>query len=312
MRTMFGIGFGSWWKEQQLHRRRNGLSLGGTIIRFVLLLIFALFFGLPLLWLVLAPTKNENQLYNLGSISFGSWGRIGEAWDHLLGFNNAAILSWITNSIFYTISAVILSVIIVVPVGYVLATMRFPGRGLILTLTLITMIVPGSALVLPLFMELSLVNLVDTPWAVILPTAFFPFGVYLAFIFYATSLPTDLLSAAKVDGCNEWKLFQQIALPLAVPLLGLLAFLSFNANWNNFFLPFVMLNQDTMYNLPVGLATLAGVTPALHPELAQTASPMVKGDLALVGLIMSLPVALVFIFAQRFIVSGSLAGSIKE
>ncbi|MBN9389144.1 MAG: carbohydrate ABC transporter permease [Chloroflexi bacterium] len=312
MRTISGTGFGSWWKQQQLHRRRSGLSLGGTVIRFVLLLIIALFFGLPLLWLVLAPTKNEDQLYNLGSISFGSWGRIGEAWDHLLGFNNAAILSWITNSIFYTLSSVILSVIIVVPVGYVLATMRFPGRGLILTLTLITMIVPASALVLPLFLELSLVGLVDTPWAVILPAAFFPFGVYLAFIYYASSLPTDLLSAAKVDGCNEWQLFQQIALPLAVPLLGLLAFLSFNANWNNFFLPFVMLNQDTMYNLPVGLATLAANTPALHPAFAQTDSPMIKGDLALVGLIMSIPVALVFIFAQRFIVSGSLAGSVKE
>ncbi len=123
------------------------------------------------------------------------------------------------DSIFYTLSSLILSVIVVVPVGYVVATMRFPGRGLLLTLTLITMIIPTSALVLPLFLELSLVGLVDTPWAVILPAAFFPFGVYLSFIYYATSLPNDLLSAARVDGCNEWQLFRQIALPLALPLL---------------------------------------------------------------------------------------------
>lgn len=305
-------GLSFWWNNQQASRRRSGLSLGGAIVRFIILLLFALFFGLPLLWLLLAPTKNEDQLYNLGSISFGTWSRLGEAWDHLLGYNNAAILSWIINSIFYTLCSLVLSVIVVVPVGYVVATMRFPGRGLLLTLTLITMIIPTSALVLPLFLELSVVGLVDTPWAVILPAAFFPFGVYLAFIYYATSLPQDLLSAARVDGCNEWQLFQQIALPLALPLLGLLAFLSFNANWNNFFLPFVMLNQDTLYNLPVGLATMVANTPALHPAFAQTSSPMIKGDLALVGIIMSLPVAVVFIFAQRFIVSGSLAGSIKE
>lgn len=163
MKSMQKTGLGYWWNNQQGIRRRSGLTLGGAIIRFVILFLFALFFGLPLLWLILAPTKNEDQLYNLGSISFGSFSRLGEAWDHLLGYNNAAILSWITNSIFYTICSLVLSVIIVVPVGYVVAAMRFPGRGLLLTLTLITMIIPASALVLPLFLELSVVGLVDIP-----------------------------------------------------------------------------------------------------------------------------------------------------
>ena len=98
--------------------------------------------------------------------------------------------------------------------------MRFPGRSLILWLTLITMLLPTSALVLPLFMELNLVHLVNTPWAVILPACFFPFGVYLTYIYYASSLPSELLDAARVDGATEFELFMHIALPLANPIAG--------------------------------------------------------------------------------------------
>ena len=91
---------------------------------------------------------------------------------------------------------------------------------------------------------MSTLRLVGTPWAVILPTAFFPFGVYLAYVFYATSVPRDLLAAGRVDGCSEWQLFRLVCLPLSKTLIGLLTFLSFTANWNNYFLPFVMLHDD--------------------------------------------------------------------
>ena len=95
-----------------------------------------------------------------------------------------------------------------------------------------------------------------SPWSVILPTAFFPFGVYLAYVFYATSIPKDLLAAGRVDGCSEWQLFRFVCLPISKTLIGLLTFLSFTANWNNYFLPFVMLNDDETYTLAVGLQSL--------------------------------------------------------
>lgn len=90
-------------------------------------------------------------------------------------------------------------------------------------------------------------------YAVILPVAFYPFGVYLTFIFYKTSMPPELLDAGRVDGANETQLFWFIGLPLSRALLGLLAFLSFSSQWNNYFLPFVMLNDDRLYTLPVGV-----------------------------------------------------------
>ncbi len=124
---------------------------------------------------------------------------------------------------------------------------------MLLWLTLITMLLPVSAMVLPLFLELNLAHLINTQWAVVLPAMFFPFGVYLSYVYYGSSLPGELVDAARVDGCSELRVFWNLALPLARPLLGLLAFISFNANWNNFFGPYVMLNNDKLYNMPVGL-----------------------------------------------------------
>jgi len=158
---------------------------------------------------------------------------------------------------------------------------------------------------------MNVVHLVNTPWSVILPAAFFPFGVYLAYIFYSVSLPKDLLAAGRVDGCSELQLFWYVGFPLARSLLGLLTFLSFTGNWNNYFLPFVMLNKSQLYNLPVGLQALIIGTTALRPTFA-TDIPIKRAEVATAGVALVLPVMLVFIFSQRFLVSGTLTGVIKE
>lgn len=291
--------------------RRDGLGPIGAAARLLLLLLLAVFFGLPLLWLLLAPTKTDSQLTDWMPIAFGSFARVGEAWKNLTDFSDGIVLRWGWNSIIYTLGSLLIGLAVTLPAGYGLATSHFAGRRLIIWLTLITMIIPSSALVLPLFLELSFVRLANTPWAVILPAAFFPFGVYLAYIFYATSLPPDLLAAARVDGCNEWQLFINIGLPLSRALLGLLTFVSFTANWNNYFLPYVMLNNSDLFNLPVGLQVLMTGTSALRPTFA-TDLPIHRAEVALAGLLLVIPVALVFLYSQRFVVSGALTGATKE
>jgi multiple sugar transport system permease protein len=295
-----------------LSRRRNDqMSPAGAAVRVLALLACAVFFGLPLLWILLAPTKNDAQLIDLAPLAVGPLTHIVEVWQHLLLFNDGEIVIWARNSVLYVLASLLLSLMVSVPAGYALATARFVGRNLILWLTLITMILPGSALVLPLFLEMNLVHLVNTPYAVILPAAFFPFGMYLAFIYYTVSLPPDLLAAARVDGASELQLFLHVGLPLARPLLGLLTFLSFTANWNNYFLPFVMLNDDRLFNLPVGIQALMSGTSAMRPTFA-TDLPIKRPEVALAGLILVVPVALVFLLSQRFVVSGALTGATKE
>ncbi len=294
-------------------RRRRPRTPGvGNAIRVAMLALLAIFFGVPLVWLLLAPSKLNNEIVSLPSLAFGAFGNYLRAWDHLVSFKNAQILSWAWNSVWYTTASLVVGLAISIPAGYALATTQFRGRRVILWLTLIALIVPTSALVLPLFLELNLVGLVGSPWSVILPTAFFPFGVYLAYVFYATSVPKDLLAAGRVDGCSEWQLFRQVCLPLSGTLVGLLTFLSFVANWNNYFLPYVMLNDDRSYTLAVGLQALVVGTPMVAPNNAGTDTLLKRPEGALMGLLMVLPLTLVFIASQRYVVRGALTGAVKE
>jgi len=286
----------------------------GFGLRWGVLLLFAAYFFIPLLWLVLATSKSAPQLLEQPPLTFGSFQRIQEAWQRIIEYQNGEVLTWVSNSIGYAAWGLGLSLASCIPAGYILAVARFPGRRILLWLTLITMLLPPSALVLPLFMELNLVHLINTQWAVILPAAFFPFGTYLTYIYYASSLPRDLLDAARVDGCSEAELFWHIALPLATPLLGLLAFINFNTNWNNFFGPYVLLNDDKLFNLPVGIQQFVMATSALRPGFNPSPGVMVgyqQAEAALFGLIMVVPVAIIFLIAQRYVIGGAFTGSIK-
>ena len=286
----------------------------GFGLRWAVLLLFAAYFFVPLLWLILATSKSAPQLLELKPLAFGSFQRIQEAWQRIIEYQDGEVLVWAFNSIRYAIWALALSLTISIPAGYILAVARFPGRRLLLWLTLITMLLPPSALVLPMFMELNLFHLINTQWSVILPSAFFPFGTYLTYIYYASSLPPQLLDEARVDGCSEVELFWHIALPLATPLLGLLAFINFNTNWNNFFGPYVLLNDDRLFNLPVGIQQFVLATSALRPGFNPSPGVMVgyqQAEAALFGLIMVVPVAIVFLIAQRYVIGGAFTGSVK-
>ena len=286
----------------------------GFGLRWAVLLLFAAYFFVPLLWLILATSKSAPQLLELKPLAVGSFQRIQEAWQRIIEYQDGEVLVWAFNSIRYAIWALALSLTISIPAGYILAVARFPGRRLLLWLTLITMLLPPSALVLPMFMELNLFHLINTQWSVILPSAFFPFGTYLTYIYYASSLPPQLLDAARVDGCSEVELFWHIALPLATPLLGLLAFINFNTNWNNFFGPYVLLNDDRLFNLPVGIQQFVLATSALRPGFNPSPGVMVgyqQAEAALFGLIMVVPVAIVFLIAQRYVIGGAFTGSVK-
>ncbi len=275
----------------------------------VLLLVAALFF-VPLIWLLVAPTKNDENLVLLSPLSLGSFEQLAQTASNLFTFNDGQIYSWVQNSLLYCVGSVLLTLLISVPAGYGLATSRFAARRTILILTLVTMVMPRVVLVLPIFLEMSAVGLLNNAWSVILASAFFPFGVYLLYIYFATSLPRDILNAARIDGCNEFQLFTKIALPLAGPAVSLVAFFSFVAIWNEYFLVGTLLNDDRLYNLPVGLAALMSVG-SLNPGLMGNFSAVKRPEVALAGLVLVLPIIAVFIFSQRSVRADNLAGGEK-
>ncbi len=138
------------------------IGIFGSILRWAVLLIFLIYFVIPMIWLLLAPSKDTPQFSSLNPLAFGSFAQYITAWKNVLSYQNGEVALWFRNSFFYVLCSLLGSLAIGLPAGYALAIMRFPGRSLMLWLTLITMLLPTSALVLPLFMELNLVHLVNT------------------------------------------------------------------------------------------------------------------------------------------------------
>ncbi|WP_182904104.1 carbohydrate ABC transporter permease [Microbispora sp. H10830] len=292
-------------------RRSSVSGWSGRTIVAVVVAIFVLFFVIPIVWLLLATTKSAHGLIVENPFQPGGIGDLAANWKQLFGFQDGAVTTWVGNSALYALGALVITLIASIPAGYAMALTEFRFRRLLLVLTLIVMLIPNTALVLPIFLELNVVGLIGSPLSVILPMSFFPFGVYLTYIYFSTSVPRDLLAAARLDGCTEFQVFTRVALPLAAPIVALVAFFSFVQNWNNFFLPFVMLPSSEGYPIQVGLTSLLASTPAFNPSSAGAQSVQLP-TLALATVISVLPVLIVFLFAQRFLVAGMTAGGTKE
>ncbi|WP_405059928.1 carbohydrate ABC transporter permease [Kribbella sp. NBC_01505] len=284
-------------------------ALGVAVVA-LLLGLLVVFFALPVVWLLLAPTKTAAELVSTGPFSFGAFGNLSTAWRNLTSFEDGVIFVWLKNSAIYSAGSLVLTLATSVPAGYALALTKFRGRRLLLSVTLLVMIMPSATLVLPLFLELNKLGLIGTVWSVVLPFSFFPFGVYLVYIYFATSLPTEMLEAARIDGAGEWRTFTTIALPLARPVVALVAFFSFVGNWNNFFLPYLVLPSSQQFPIQVGLNQLLSTTPSFNP-VAGAGLNITSPELALSIIIAVLPVLVVFLFSQRALVSGMLAGATK-
>lgn len=293
-------------------RTRPGRRVRGRLnpLPALVLLLFVVFFVLPMLWLLLAATKTDDQLVRNNPLSFGSWHALRLNWDALTAFQGDAIFTWLRNSAVYSFVALVITLCVAVPAGYALAMTEFRGRRTLLIATLVVMLMPNATLVVPLFLEVNAVHLIGSMWSIILPYAFYPFGVYLTYIYFSTALPRELLDAARLDGCSEFGVFRRVALPLAAPVVALVGFFSFVANWTNYYLPYVMLPQSSQFPVQVGLGTLLDSVPQFNPT-AGTAEVQ-RPELALATLLAITPVLVVFFFAQRFLVAGMLSGATKD
>lgn len=294
-------------------RRGSGIGPVAYAIRLTILVITAIFFGVPLLWLFIAPTKSNAQLIEMPPLALGSLEYLVGVFQRLLAYNNGIVKRWLFNSVWYVGTALIINLAVTIPAGYTLAIVDIKGRKALLWATLILMMTPVNALVLPMFMELHTFGLTNNPWGLILPSAFAPFGVYLTFVYYKSVMPRDLVDAAKVDGANEWQLFWGIGLPLAISLVGMLTFTTFRSMWNNFFMANTLIWSDPLRTLPVGVGVLITGTSAILPDnpWAQR-SGIRRAEAALLGVITVLPVAIVFLFSQRLLVRSATSGALKE
>jgi multiple sugar transport system permease protein len=292
-------------------RRRKRPTFGG-VTRIIALSAFGLYFGLPMLWVVLAPSKTRTQLAQLGPFGFGSFENYGRAFQNLVDYHNGVLWSWLWNSAWYSALSVVIAVCCCIPAGFALARTSMKWRRIILIATLIIMVTPGSARTIPTYLILDALGWLNSPLAVIIPQGFFPFGVYLSYIYFSTSIPPSLLEAARIDGASEFGAFWRIAVPLARPAVGLVTFFAFIESWNDFFGPYIYLFSERLYSLPVGLASLIANSPGIIPGGTISDLPIYQPEVALAGLIVVVPIMVIFLAFQKYLAAGVLEGAVKD
>jgi multiple sugar transport system permease protein len=213
-------------------------------------------------------------------------------------FARAGMGRYLLNSFLIASATTALSLLFNVMAGYAFAKVQFAGRERIFALLLEALVIPGQVAMMPLFLMLKQIGLVNSYGGAVVPGMAGIFGIFLIRQ-YARTLPDELLEAARMDGASEWTIFWRIVLPALKPILVTLAIFSFLAAWNDFMWPLIVLTGQEHYTLPIGLASLAR-------EHAQDSELMMAGSVVTV-----LPVLLLFLCLQRYYMQGLLVGSVK-
>ncbi|WP_430783688.1 carbohydrate ABC transporter permease [Actinoplanes sp. G11-F43] len=276
----------------------------GSVAAHLVMGLLAIYFLLPFWWLLVAATKDNDGLFQSASLWFSDF-NLFENLRLLFSQENGIYLTWLRNSAFYAVVSGVGATAISALAGYAFAKLRFPGRNALFALLLGLIMVPATALVLPTYLLMSQANLVDTIWAVILPSLLNPFGVYLLRVYVHDSIPEEMLEAARIDGAGEFRVFTSVALPAMKPALVTVLLFSMVASWNNFFLPLVMLSDDGLYPLTVGLRTWY-MSAIMGNGGAATFNVIITG--ALVAII---PLIAAFLMLQRYWRGGLTIGSVK-
>lgn len=279
--------------------RRSNLE---SIVAMALLSLFGVYFLVPYFWLIVSSTKNAGDLFGTFGFWFAPNFNLFSNLQQLFTYQDGIYTRWLLNTLLYAGVGALVSTWLAAMAGYALAKYVFRGRNLMFSLVLGAILVPVTALALPLYLLMSGVGLTNTYWAVLLPSCVSPFGVYLSRIYAATAVPDELLEAARIDGAGEFRAFT-MAVNLMLPALVTVFLFQFVAIWNNYFLPLVMLSDEKLFPITVGLqtwnVTTGGVTKFLY------------GLIITGALVSSLPLLAGCVALQRFWRGGLGAGSVK-
>ena len=218
-----------------------------------LLFVFMVYFVGPVLWLMIGATKSVSDLYLTSGWWFGHHFDLVSNIRQLFSYDGDIFLRWLLNSLLYSGVGAAGATLLAAAFGYAVAKYEFRGREVFFSIALGGVLLPATALAIPLYLLLSQVHLVNTYWSVLLPSLVSPFGVYLARIYASAAIPDELLDAARVDGASELRTFLTLGLRLMSPGLVTVFLFQFVAIWNNFLLPLVMLNNEKTYPVTLGL-----------------------------------------------------------
>ncbi len=289
-------------KSDNHANRSAGRSPGMTILVTSILTLVALYFIVPVYWVLVAASKTNEDLFS----TFGFWFAPHFAlWDNIVQvvtYDHGIFVRWFANSLLYAGVGALLATYLAAAGGYALAKYQFKGSNLIFGIILGGVLVPGTATALPLFLMFSQMGLANTYWSVLIPSLVSPFGLFLCRIYADATVDDALLEAARLDGASELRIFHTVGLNILTPALVTVFLFQLIGIWNNYFLPLVMLADSNLYPITLGLNNWLGQVDRL-PEFY---------ELTTGGVLLSvIPLAIAMIVLQRFWRGGLTEGAVK-
>lgn len=295
-------------KPRKLVERRSAPRTRGRASLNIVLALLVVYFLVPFWWLIVNSSKTaaglfggDNALWFADDINY-----LGNLVD-LFTYGGGIYARWLANTALYAVLGGMGATVLAVLAGYGFAKYRFAGRRAAFAILLGAVMVPTTALVIPTFVLFAQVGWTNTIWAVIFPSLLNPFGVYLMNVYARDAVPDELLDAARVDGAGEFRTFYRVALPMLRPAIVTVLLLSVVAVWNNYFLPLVMLSDNRLFPVTVGIGVWQSTASTYGAAGGQTLwSIIILGSLVSV-----IPLIIAFLALQKYWRGGLAIGSLK-
>ena len=285
------------------------------VVSFIIVFILAFLFAFPLYWIITGSFKTKQDIMSTTPVWWPSV-FTGGNFEKLMSSRSAplfdlklfgyvitgptvpAALRWLVNTVFMSVTSMLLTCLTAAMAGYVLAKKRFWGRGLIFSLIVCAMALPKQVILIPLLREMSSLKMYDTIWAVIFPIVGWPFGVFLLKQF-AEGIPTEMVEACRIDGASEWRTFTDVMFPMIKPGVGACAIFTFINSWNDYFMQLIMLTSSKNLTISLGIATM------------QAENSTDFGLLMAGSALASVPIIIVFLIFQKYFTKGITMGAVK-
>lgn len=301
--------------QQNLIKKNAARTKAYYTISFILVGIVAILFAFPLYWIITGAFKTGAEINSTTPVWVPSeW--VMSNFDRLMSKRTAplfeltighfvitgpvvpAAIRWLVNTVFMSVSSMLLTCLTAAMAGYVLAKKNFWGRSIVFSLIVCAMALPKQVILIPLLREMSALHLYDTIWAVIFPIVGWPFGVFLLKQF-AEGIPTEMVEACRIDGAGEWRTFTDVMFPMIKPGVGACAIFTFINSWNDYFMQLIMLTSNKNLTISLGIATM------------QAENSTDFGLLMAGSTLAAVPIIIVFLIFQKYFTKGITMGAVK-
>lgn len=276
----------------QSYRRKIMLS---KLLLYVILILVSLTMVLPFLWMISASFKSEGEIFGFPIQWIPStfyWSNYEKVWTEL------PFATYYLNTVKIAVITTVLQIFTCSMAAYAFAKVKFPERDKLFFVYIATMMIPYQVMMIPQFMLIKEIGLVNSHWALILLGAFSPFGVFLFRQFYV-SIPEELSEAARIDGLGEFGIYWRVILPLTRPAIASLVIFTFMHSWNDFLAPLIYLNSDSKFTLQLGMQHF-------QSEFSTEYGPLMAAAVSAI-----IPTIVIYFIAQDQFVKGITAGAVK-